>query len=351
MRTLTNSVTTTLIWAALIALWSILGAAPVAADHTFAGIPAADFPPGAFNDGGHYKLADFQGKLLVLFFYEDSCPNCAGRMPAMDAIFQQYKDKPVKFIGVGPHDSLADVTGYAAAHKLHVPIFADPLGIMSAAYNRHPISLENVIQFHVIGPDGREAGFLGIPLPKPEEIDRALVPVKWKYKDCGYEQRLAGAIDLLEWNQYEAGVKALRPLLKDSNKTVAASAQKLYDAVKAEGQAWKDKADKNLDSDPASAYDLYTQVAAVFSGDDLAKSVDEPLKKLKSTKAMTDELAARQMYGQLYQVLAKVNAGDKNAAAQVAKFCADLAAKYPGTPTAAKAQQIGQRAGSASAGH
>ena len=34
------------------------------------GEEAAEFPPGAFNDGGRYQVSDFKGKVLVLYFYE-----------------------------------------------------------------------------------------------------------------------------------------------------------------------------------------------------------------------------------------------------------------------------------------
>ncbi len=41
-----------------------------AAEAQTKGKVAADFPPGAFTDGGHYKLSDFKGKVLALYFFE-----------------------------------------------------------------------------------------------------------------------------------------------------------------------------------------------------------------------------------------------------------------------------------------
>src|SRR5688500_11454770 len=63
-----------LVFAALLAAcrWSGARAADSAGDR------APDFPPGAFNDGGRYRLSDFEGKVLVLFFYEQDCPRCRG---------------------------------------------------------------------------------------------------------------------------------------------------------------------------------------------------------------------------------------------------------------------------------
>ena len=38
------------------------------------GESAPDFPPGVFSDGARYQVNDFEGKLLVLFFFESECP-------------------------------------------------------------------------------------------------------------------------------------------------------------------------------------------------------------------------------------------------------------------------------------
>src|SRR2546421_9567844 len=83
-----------------------------------AGEPAPDFPPGAFSDGGQYKISDFEGKLLVLFFFESQCPTCKGTIPSRNAVVDEFKGKPVKFIAVGPHNSLADVKSYISETKL-----------------------------------------------------------------------------------------------------------------------------------------------------------------------------------------------------------------------------------------
>ena len=34
------------------------------------GEPAPDFPPGASTDGSSYHLADFAGRVVVLYFFE-----------------------------------------------------------------------------------------------------------------------------------------------------------------------------------------------------------------------------------------------------------------------------------------
>ena len=297
------------------------------------GPKAPDFPPGSFSDFGHYSLDDFNGKLLVLFFYEKDCPTCRGLIPTRNAVVDQFKDKPVKFIAVGPNDSMNDVISYQKGTKLEMTTFADTLGVMEARYGFH-ISLQNIYQFRYIGPNGSVVNGFDFT---PETVEQALKGVKWKYKDGGYDPQLNRAIDLLEWNQYALGVKELRPWLK--TKATAESAQKLYDVVKEEGKQWLDQAEQAKSTDPAKAYDLYTRVSTTFLGDDLAKTANDALKTLKSDQAVKDELEARDMYAPLYNVMTRAKAANR---AEVAQYCLTISTKYPTTPTGKKAAQLAQ---------
>ena len=52
---------------------SLAFSAPALAQGKY-GEDAPDFPAGEFNDGQRYQLSDFEGKVVVLFFYEKDCP-------------------------------------------------------------------------------------------------------------------------------------------------------------------------------------------------------------------------------------------------------------------------------------
>jgi peroxiredoxin len=296
---------------------------------------APDFPPGVFSDGGHYRMSDFEGKLLVLFFFESECPRCKGTIPDRNAVVAQFKDKPVKFIAVGPHNSLNEAKAYISETKLAMPVFADSLNIMESLYGQN-ISLSNIYQFRVIGPDGRIIGYD----MTPEQINGALASVQWKYKNGGFDPRLSGIIEMLEWNQYEPAMNQLRPLRKAQSKGLAEAAEKLYQAVHAEGEKWKERADKlAADGKPVEAYDLYVKIGNLFVGDDPAKSVAEPLKTLKTNKTVTSEMSARQAYQQLYSAVPKASMQQRD---QVARFCASIAAQYPDTPTGERAKNLAE---------
>ena len=291
-----------------------------------------DFPPGLFTDNHVYHLSDFQGKVVVLYFGCNICPRNRGSVPERNKIVQQYRDKPVKFLAIMPAP-LSAAREYANGTHLLMPCFADAMGVMQHRYGTS-ISLNNIWQFRVIGPDGK----IVAQDMQPEDIDHAIKDVKWKYRDDGYDPKLAGIVDLLEWNQYESAMRLLRPWTKQKTKT-GQSAQALYDKVKTEAGQWSADADKAMDSDKARAFDLYSKVAACFPDDDLGKHAAEALKTLKKDKAVTDELAARQMYARLYLVMSQATSRQK---AQVVAYCQSISTKYPDTPTGKTAADLAQ---------
>ena len=284
-------------------------------------------------------MSDFKGKVLVVFFFESECPTCKGLVPQWNKIVDQYKDKPIKFLAVGPHNSLDGVKAYVTETHLEMPIFADNLNVMETMYGQ-VISLNNVRQFRIIGPDGKVIGYD----MSPAAIDQALASVSWKYKGQDYDPRLNRIIDLLEWNQYQPAMSQLRPLRKSSAPSVKESAEKLYQAVKSEGVAWKAEADRIAAGDPVKAFDLYSKISVLFAGDDLAAASAEPMKALKATKTVTDELAARAQYSRLFSVVPKAEFAQRD---QVALFCRSIATRFPGTPTAEKASALSSAIASA----
>ena len=293
---------------------------------------AADFPPGVFSDGGHYQMSDFAGKAVVLFFFESECPKCKGLIPSRNEVVAKFKDKPVKFIAVGPHNSLQGVKAYVMETKLAMPVFADNLNIMETMYGQN-ISLKNIYQFRAINGKGH-----AVPVEFTEaSINDAIKGVEWKYKNKGYNPQLNGIIEMLEWNQFDPAMKQLRPLRKSGSKSLAESAEKLYQQVKAETTDWIKDADKEVEKNPSKAYDTYARVASMLAGDDLPKEVTEGLKTLKANAQVQSEMAARVSFAQLYSAIPKAQLKQRE---QVAQFCQSIVDKHPGTPTAEKAKAI-----------
>lgn len=300
---------------------------------------APDFPPGAFSDGGQYSIGDFRGKVVVLYFGCPVCPRNRGSIPERNKVVEQFKGKPVKFLAVTPA-LMAECKEYTTDTKLEMPCFADGLGVMQARYDTQ-ISLSNIWQFRVINAKGIVAGYdMSV-----DEITKALANVKWVYKDDGYDPKLDYIVEGLEWNQYVPAMAALRPYLKMKNKT-GESAKALYEKVKKTvGEPWATEADAAATDDKPKAADLYAKLAACFPDDALGKHATEALKKLKTDKTVTNELAARRMYAQLYTVMSKATPQQKP---DVIGYCNTISQRYPESPTGKKAAALAKELAAAS---
>jgi peroxiredoxin len=306
---------------------ALLSAGPAAAQPKLGDV-APDFPVGLFSDAKSYQLSDSRGKVVVLFFYESQCPRCKAAIPERNEVVKAFEGKPVKFIAVGASDSLDSVLSYGRETKLQMPIFVDNLGLMEARYGQK-LSLQNIWQFRVIGPDGKIVGF---DMNKAT-IEKALEKAVWKYDPKDYDPKLKPALDALEWNQWDSGLKALAPLRRSTSKPVSESANKLYDVLKKEADEWKAEADKIAEADPVKAYDLYARIATHFPTEPAFKDVPDAKRKLALNKAVTAELNARKSFVQLSPVITAATPGQK---AQVLQQAQAFVKKFSGTPTGDK---------------
>lgn len=51
-------------------------------------------------DGKHIKLSSLRGNYVVLDFWASWCPDCRKDIPAMKALFEQYKGRNITFVGI-----------------------------------------------------------------------------------------------------------------------------------------------------------------------------------------------------------------------------------------------------------
>jgi peroxiredoxin len=321
---------------ALLALGLLLPwVAPAAAQQRL-GDPAPEFPPGPFTDGGQYKLSDFKGKLVVLYFFESDprCKNCRTIIPERTAVVKAFQGKPVKFLGVAANVTLPQAVAFQNQTGLPMPIFADSLGLMQAR-NGFKISLQNIWQMRIIGPNG---GLEADAMDK-ETIDRVLkkTEVQAKHDFAQYDNNLRPALELLEFGHYGPGIKALARFTKVSNKAQSEGAKKLIAEVKTEAMSWKVDADDAAGIEPLKAYDLYQKIAAALPADELGKSSAAAAKKLATDKSIAPELAARKSFAALTQTMGQVTAGGQSI---ILTECKNIMKKYPGTPTADKADDL-----------
>jgi len=137
-------------------------------------------------------------------------------------------------------------------------------------------------------------------------------------------------------------MKLLRAMRKDSNKDVAASAEKLYEAVKTEAADWKSEADAAVAEQPAVAFDLFTRLKNCFPDEEATFGADAALKTLKTNKNVLDEQAARKQFVKMSQAMANAKYSQKG---EVQGFCESIAKQYPDTPTGKRAKSVAELMG------
>jgi thiol-disulfide isomerase/thioredoxin len=58
-------------------------------------------------DNNYFRLADFEGKVLVINLFASWCGPCRREVPEYDAIRKDYSGRAVEFIGLTPEDPAA----------------------------------------------------------------------------------------------------------------------------------------------------------------------------------------------------------------------------------------------------
>ncbi len=112
-------------------------------------------------DGGEVKLSDFKGKIAFLNFWATWCPYCRLERPALQAIYDKYKDKGFVIISVSIDRAGIDtVKKYVEEHEITFPNLHDQTSEVALEYGVRgvPITI-------FINNDGKAVG--GVIGPRP----------------------------------------------------------------------------------------------------------------------------------------------------------------------------------------
>lgn len=87
------------------------------------------------NLGGEkVSLKDFRGRLLMLNFWASWCLPCRDEMPAMERLYQKYKDRDFVILGVNLKDDKKSAVAFVKELKITFPIVFDPDGEAGLLY-------------------------------------------------------------------------------------------------------------------------------------------------------------------------------------------------------------------------
>jgi peroxiredoxin len=85
-------------------------------------------------DGRTIRLTDYRGKVVFLNFWATWCPPCREEMPAMERLYQKYRDRGLVVLAVSVDHDPALVQPFAKKHKFSFPIGHDPQMALAERY-------------------------------------------------------------------------------------------------------------------------------------------------------------------------------------------------------------------------
>lgn len=121
-------------------LWIVLSADPAASTTTTTAAPQAGFAAPDFTlntpGGETYTLSDLKGQAVLVNMWATWCPPCRAEMPAMEKVYNEYKDQGFIVLAVNNtfQDNPLEIAPFAAQYNLTFPILLDETGEVSRAY-------------------------------------------------------------------------------------------------------------------------------------------------------------------------------------------------------------------------
>jgi peroxiredoxin len=110
--------------------------------------PTPDFDL-ATPDGKKISLKNFRGKVVLLNFWASWCVPCREEMPAMEKLYQEYKDKNFVILAVAVKDRKQDAIDFVKELKITYPIALDPEAQVGSLYGAWGLPAT-----YLIGPKG-----------------------------------------------------------------------------------------------------------------------------------------------------------------------------------------------------
>lgn len=129
-----------------------------------AGFTAPDFTLTSL-DGTEYTLSELKGQAVLVNLWATWCPPCRAEMPAIEKMYQEYKDQGLVVLAVDMtyQDDPQKVAPFAQEYGLTFPILLDQTGAAGSAYqlrslpSSYFIDRFGIIQEVVIGGPMAEA--------------------------------------------------------------------------------------------------------------------------------------------------------------------------------------------------
>ena len=80
------------------------------------------------------KLADYRGKVVFLNFWATWCPPCRDEMPAIQRLYQRYRDRGLAVVAVSVDADAAGIEPFVKQHGFSFSVGQDPQMVLAERY-------------------------------------------------------------------------------------------------------------------------------------------------------------------------------------------------------------------------
>ena len=115
-------------------------------------VPSADLVLSDLNDQ-RSKIADYQGKIVLLNLWATWCPECVREMPALEKLQNKLGHNDFAVVAIDLKETKEVVAKFAQEHKLTFEILLDQEGKMGEAFN-----VRSIPTTYILGRNGQLLG-------------------------------------------------------------------------------------------------------------------------------------------------------------------------------------------------
>lgn len=90
---------------------------------------------GTLIDGGHFDLAQWKGKVVVVNFWGQWCAPCQAEAESLEKVYEDNKANGVEFLGIDVRDDPASGRAFEREHGITYPSIDDPSNLLALRFS------------------------------------------------------------------------------------------------------------------------------------------------------------------------------------------------------------------------